>query len=53
MSLRPKNLKKISAYPSENEYLMNCFSLLYIEDIENDYKADANGGYLLYKLKML
>lgn len=37
MKNRPKNLKSISAYPEESEYLMNCFSLLYIEDIDTDW----------------
>lgn len=49
MKTRPKNLKSISVYPEENEYMMNCFSLLYIEDIDTDWQ----GGYLLYKLKLL
>ncbi|KRX04151.1 hypothetical protein PPERSA_11275 [Pseudocohnilembus persalinus] len=49
MKYRPKNLKNISAYPQENEFLLNCFSIFYIEEINPDFQD----GYLLYKLKMI
>ena len=45
---RAKSLQKISKYPEEKEFLLNCFSLFKISEINEDYD-----GYLLYCLDQI
>lgn len=46
---RPKCLTAISEFPSEKEFLLNCFSVYKINEVDENY----DNGYLLYRMTML